>query len=72
MKDFDAYSVGLVYASVCTSLSLQEATDRLNTEHPTGIKTEWMLHDASFASGKDNPCPCDRSPKTHMHMLFSC
>lgn len=72
MKDFSIIEIGLVFASVCTSLSVEETTDRLNAEHPTGIESRWSLHYAGFKTGEDNPCPCDRSPETHKHMLFSC
>jgi hypothetical protein len=71
MKEFDAYSVGLVFASVCTSLSIEDATRRLNAESPTGVG-DWMLHDGDFRTGESNPCPCDKAPETHKHMLFSC
>ena len=73
MKDFEAYLVGIVYASVCSALSLEETTARLNAEHPTGIRSQWELSpDKKFASGGDNPCPCDRAPTTHKHYLFNC
>ncbi len=48
------------------------ATRRLNAEQPTGLAHNWMLHDAPFRTGEDNPCPCDKAPETHKHMLFSC
>lgn len=69
---FEAYAVGLIYASACTNLTNEEATVRLNHEHPTGIASGWAVSDdAAFASGQPNPCPCEQSPGRR-HVLFSC
>lgn len=71
--EFTVYSVGLCFASVCTSLPLKEATRRLNVEHPTGTRNEWKpSEDATFHSGEPNPCPCNTNPGTHKHYLFVC
>lgn len=71
--DFAAYSVGVVCASVCTSLTDEQATDRLNAEHPTGITTRWQVApDETFATGQPNPTPCEHHPETHRHILFHC
>lgn len=71
--DFRAYAVGIANASVCTSLTDEQATARLNTEHPTGIDSPWSISpDDTFASGQPNPRPCDDLPATHRHILFSC
>lgn len=73
MKDFEVYSLGLVAASVCSSLSLEETKKRLNEEHPTGIESQWELSkDKQFRGGQPNPCPCDQHPETHKHYLFNC
>jgi hypothetical protein len=69
--DFCAYAVGLCYASVCTSLSLEEATQRLNAEHPTGLEHGWKLAAEAFRTGERNPCPCPDYAE-HWHFLFSC
>lgn len=69
---FTAYAVGLVYASVCTSLTDTEATSRINTEHPTGVSSWWEIADEPFASGDPNGRPCDQRPATHRHLLFTC
>lgn len=71
-QEFTAYAVGVVHASVCTSLSVTEATERLNTEYPTGISSDWKLSDEAFASGETNPCACHDFPQTHKHYLFVC
>ncbi len=70
--DFEVYSFGACFASVCTSLPVSEATDRLNAEYPTGIKSRWELAREDFRTGESNPCPCSRSPATHKHYLFEC
>lgn len=73
MGEFVAYSVGLVYASVCSSLSPKEITARFNRECPTGIANTWSLSpDETFQTGEPNPCPCADSPTTHKHYLFAC
>ena len=71
--DFHAYSVGICYASACTSLPIEEATARLNDEHPTGISSQWAPSTApTFRQGSPNPCPCPDHPETHKHYLFNC
>lgn len=70
--EFMPYSVGLVHASVCTSLPPEEAEKRLNETHPTGISSAWKLSDNSrFASGHPNPCDCP-DHKGFKHYLFDC
>lgn len=71
--DFEVYSMGPVYCSVCSSLSVEETTRRLNWEYPTGISSRWQLSkDATFRTGQPNPCPCNEHPDTHKHYLFNC
>lgn len=72
--EFTPYAVGLMCASVCTSLSDEEATARLNRERPTGISSAWEVSDDEFfADGTSpNPCPCHDAPETHRHLLFNC
>jgi hypothetical protein len=73
MKDFEAYSIGICNASVCSSLTLEEITKRLNERYPTGIASQWTLsEDKQFHSGQPHPCPCEENPETHMHYLFHC
>ena len=72
-KDYEAYSVGIVCASVCSSLSSEETKLKLNVENPTGLKQGWdFSKDKTFKSGQSNPCPCEDNPKTHKHYLFNC
>jgi hypothetical protein len=71
-SEFDAYSVGLCYASVCTSLPDDDAAQELNWKWPTGISSRWSVADEPFRDGSPNPTPCERNPETHRHVLFSC
>lgn len=73
MNDFTAYSVGICYASICTSLPIHEAEDRMNIAYPTGIASMWALaDDKAFRTGAPNPSPCPDHPHTHKHYLLSC
>ena len=70
--DFIIYRLGLVYASVCSSLPPEEVAARMKAE-PTGIGSEWFWsRDQNFRTGQSNPCPCVVWPNTHVHYLFSC
>lgn len=72
-KDFEAYSIGFVAASICTSLPIEEAMKRMNEENPAGTQHGWMLsEDKTFRGGQPNPCPCDQNPETHKHYLLNC
>lgn len=72
-EDFTTYAVSICNASVCTSMSLKDATKMLNIEHPTGISSRWeKSNNKTFASGETNPCPCEDNPETHQHYLFVC
>lgn len=73
MEDFAIYSYGIVYCSVCSSLSIEETTKRVNKENPTGSELRWQLSkNPTFASGTPHPCPCHDAPDTHKHYLFVC
>ena len=72
MKKFEVYSAGLVYSSVCTNLKDAEATEKMNAEYPTGIKSQWVISkDKTFATGEPHPCECPNS-KGCRHVLFEC
>lgn len=73
-KEFMPYSVGLVAASVCTSLPVEEAARRLNLLHPTGIDSQWhKSKDKTFADKVTaNGAPCPDYPETNKHYLFNC
>ena len=70
--DFALYSMGLVQASVCTSLDDATATERLNAEHAAGTQLGWLIAPDNFADGTPNRCPCNTHPETHRHLLFYC
>lgn len=70
--EFIVYSNGICAASVCTSLSVKEATRRINLVNPTGISSRWKPSKESFRTGESNPCQCEEYPKTHRHILFVC
>ena len=64
--NFKAGFPSLVTAVLCTNLSESQAIERLNSEHPTGIKSQWRLSDPVLPSGEDNPWPCPDTPgNTH-------
>lgn len=69
---FVVYSLGLVHASACTSLSDEEATIKMNQAYPTGLEQGWKIHDGPFATGEANGVACSTTPDTHRHILFSC
>ncbi len=69
--EFVIYAWGLSYASVCTSVSDDDAADRLNVELPSGVKPWKVAADPTFATGETNPCPCPDSQE-HRHLLFTC
>jgi hypothetical protein len=72
MEDFTIYSIGLIYASVCSSLPADEVAARMRME-PTGVHHWVPSTDATFSDGTSpNPCPCEQYPETHKHYLFSC
>ncbi|MGP4092977.1 hypothetical protein [Nonomuraea sp. KM90] len=71
-ESFTVITVGLCVATVCTSVTNDEATGRLNVAHPTGISTRWELAGDPFPNGDPNPSPCRDHPDTHRHLLFHC
>lgn len=66
--EFRFFVEGLCYVSVCTGLPLEEATQRLNEEHPPDIG-RWLPVDHPFDDGSSNPHPC-RLWSGHTHYLF--
>ena len=51
---------------VCSSLSIEETTKRLNAEHPCGTEHGWVLTDRP----ESNPVPCAHYPTTHTHYVY--
>ena len=63
--EFERLKEGLFDAQVCTSLSDEEATARMN-EVPSGTSNGWTLTtDADRA-----PVACAENPETHRHLIF--
>jgi hypothetical protein len=61
--DFEAYVVGIVSASACTSLPDDEAAARMNAVNPTDISSRWEIaDDETFGDGTPHPCPCQQNP----------
>jgi len=77
IPDFEIMGSGMVYVSVCTRLSDEDTTKRVNEEMnidvPDRAKMEWKISsDKTFASGEPNPCKCQKWPETHRHILYTC
>lgn len=70
--EFTVYAEGLCYASVCTSLADEAATQRMNTLHHSGTSRGWQIADEPFRNGDPNGRPCEQRPDTHRHLLFDC
>ena len=68
-EDFVVYNEGLCYASVCSSLPVEEVQARMQ-RRPSGTTRGWRLSEEAFAGGQPNPCPCDQRPDTHKHYVF--
>ncbi len=71
-SDFSVYVLGLCTASACTSLTDEEASARINLEHPTGIDSSWEVSKEAFKTGEQNGTTCLDRPMTHRHLLFEC
>jgi len=74
MRKFTVYSIGLCFASVCArnDMSIEQITEKLNKEHPTGLDHGWELSKENFRDGTPNKCPCNVHPETRKHYLFHC
>ncbi len=64
---FEAYSIGICYASVCSNKTPEEVVEEMNVWHPSGVSSKWELsEDETFASGEPNPNQCaDREDCKH-------
>ena len=72
-EHFEVYSLGIVCASVCTSIRDPEAVaETMNLNHPTGIESDWAVsEDPTFKGGAPNPCQCEDHPG-RLHWLLNC
>ena len=65
--EFTRLSERLLGIQACTSLSDEEATERVNRA-PSGTTNGWQLStDPELA-----PVPCADNPSTHRHVIFEC
>ena len=67
---FSVYASDIIYANVCTSLSLEKATMMINNVFPTKTGSRWSIAGENISGSEPNPCPCNESPGTHTHYLF--
>jgi len=70
-EEFEVYSEGIIYASVCSSLAQAEVEKRMALRL-CGAREGWKLSQRKFSGGEDNPTSCGLKPETHKHYLFSC
>ena len=63
--EFTRIREGLFDAQVCTSLSDEDATARMN-EMPSGTSYGWQLSTEPTCA----PVPCADNPDTHRHLIF--
>jgi len=71
-REFYIYSIGMFSISVCSSLSIEEITERLNKEVPTGIESRWKLAEEKvFKDGTPMPHQCHMRAE-NKHYLFHC
>ncbi|MQB00514.1 MAG: hypothetical protein GEU78_09525 [Actinobacteria bacterium] len=71
-QELAVYAHGLGMASACTSLTDEQATERINAVHPTGIRNPWTIVNEPFRDGTPNGAPCPDAPDTRRHLLFEC
>lgn len=63
--EFTRIRENLFQVQVCTSLTDEEAAERVNRV-PSGTSFGWVLAtDRGLA-----PVPCDDNPQTHRHLIF--
>lgn len=68
-NEFVIYTEGFCYASICTSLTDEDALARMT---PAGTERGWQIADEPFADGTPNRLPCPQQPDTHRHLLMDC
>lgn len=65
--DFERLSERLLSIQVCTSLSDEDATTRMNLT-ASGTTHGWQLS----VEPANAPVPCADKPDTHRHLIFDC
>jgi hypothetical protein len=68
------YAHGLVHVSACAPVAMthDQVAAAVNSQHPTGISSSWVVSDEPFADGTPNPVPCDQDPDGRRHYLLYC
>ena len=69
--DFTVYTEGLCYASVCSSLPVEEVVARM-ARRLSGVNAWALSKKVTFSGGEPNPCSCEDYPETRQHFLFEC
>lgn len=67
----------VLYLFICTSLPIEEALERVNRIHTSGISSDWIVCPAGFkgddqAEDGANGVACQDHPETHKHWILSC
>lgn len=73
VKEFQIVNGNFLSRIVRTSLSLEEATKRLNVEDICGTTNGWVPdYDREGMPGGEAQVQCKDNPTTHKHIRFSC
>lgn len=70
--DYDIYSVGLLYLSVCSNIEQRRLVELIQEKYPSGTSHNWDIAEENFNTGGENPCACHDNAETHKHYLFTC
>lgn len=73
MSQIYIYANGLVCCSVCApaDMAIEEVTQLVNEQNPTGIHPWHLSADVTFANGEPMPKPCELNGQ-RVHYLFNC
>jgi hypothetical protein len=70
--EFEVYTSGLCYMSVCTNLADKTAVeDHANATNPAGTRHGWKVTEPFFRTGQTNPCACNNNTGKY-HWLLTC
>lgn len=69
--EIEVYSHGMLFISVCTRVSIERTLELVNQRFPTGVSSDWQLHDGPFGGGQPNPGPCEEWVG-YRHLLLRC
>lgn len=63
--DFEILHIGLCDIVICSRLPIEEATERVNKESPSGVSHPWSSNGGDC---NQSPCP-DGQGKTHYRLF---